>query len=296
MEIPRSTYNSGMAALLLAPMFWGGNFVVGRLIGGDVPPAWLNLFRWMLAALVLAPFFLQGLWTIRKHVIREFPALAVLSALGLVGFNNFLYQGLTSANLASAALTFALTPFLVIFIDACVGSRALNLRAFALSLLCFVGVFFSQWNELTSDQVSSLAMVYLIAAAFSFASYSVALKYLAQSIPSSESFFAQVLLCVPIQFWITLQVAPDFDIWGMEEREWIGIVYLGVFASALAFSLWSRGLRYINSEQTGGLLALVPVFAGFFGWAFLNGETSGAELGLLVLVAFAALGLGRSTL
>ena len=293
MEIPRRTYDSGMAALLLAPMFWGGNFVVGRMIGGDVPPAWLNLFRWVLAAVVLAPFFLPGVMRIRKYVVRELPALAVLSALGLVGFNNFLYLGLASANLASAALTFALTPFLVIFIDACVGSRRLNLRTVSLSLMCFFGVVLSQWSDLSGDQVSSLGMIYLAAAAVSFAAYSVALRYLAQSIPSSEGFFAQVLLCVPIQFWIALQVAPDFSVWELEEREWISIAYLGVFASAFAFSLWSRGLRRINSEQAGGFLALVPVFAGFFGWAFLNGETSGTELGLLVLVACAAFGLSR---
>lgn len=275
-------------------MFWGGNFVVGRLIGGEVPPTWLNLLRWLLAAVVLAPFLLRRTWRIRKDLIREFPALAVLSTLGLVGFNNFLYLGLVTANLASAALTFALTPFLVVLIDSCIRSGSLELKPILLSSVCFFGVLLSQWSDPSAVEASSIGMVYLFAGSISFATYSVALRFLARSIPSGESFFAQVILCLPIQFWIASQFSPDFEISHVSDAEWWGITYLGLFASALAFSLWSKGLRLVSAEQAGGLLALVPVFAGFFGWIFMSDETTSAELGLLVVVAIAATALGRS--
>ena len=39
--------------LLVPPLMWAGNAVVGRLAAGHVPPLALNAMRWALAALIL---------------------------------------------------------------------------------------------------------------------------------------------------------------------------------------------------------------------------------------------------
>ena len=42
-------------ALLGAAALWGSNPVLGRLVGGDVPPITLSWLRWLVTLTILAP-------------------------------------------------------------------------------------------------------------------------------------------------------------------------------------------------------------------------------------------------
>jgi drug/metabolite transporter (DMT)-like permease len=52
------------AALLLslAPLFWAGNALVGRMVYPLIPPMTLNFLRWVLAGLLLLPL---ARWVLR---------------------------------------------------------------------------------------------------------------------------------------------------------------------------------------------------------------------------------------
>ena len=43
------------ALLLIPPLLWAGNAVVGRLMQGSIPPITFNFLRWVLAFLMLLP-------------------------------------------------------------------------------------------------------------------------------------------------------------------------------------------------------------------------------------------------
>ena len=49
--------------LVLPPMLWAGNAVVGRLVNGLVPPITLNFLRWALAFVLLLPL---AAWVVRR--------------------------------------------------------------------------------------------------------------------------------------------------------------------------------------------------------------------------------------
>ncbi len=44
--------------LVLAPLFWAGNFVFGQPLSEALPPFGINLIRWALACVVLVPLYL----------------------------------------------------------------------------------------------------------------------------------------------------------------------------------------------------------------------------------------------
>jgi hypothetical protein len=54
--------------LALAPLFWSGNFVLGRAIAGDVPPIGLAFWRWLVGAIILAS-------VARPAVRRDWPTI-----------------------------------------------------------------------------------------------------------------------------------------------------------------------------------------------------------------------------
>ena len=58
----RHTLTPGTAVLLvIAPLMWAGNAVVGRLVHELVPPITLNFLRWLLAFALLLPLAWQVL-------------------------------------------------------------------------------------------------------------------------------------------------------------------------------------------------------------------------------------------
>ena len=52
------------ALLMLPPLFWAGNAVVGRALVGLVPPFALSFLRWALAGMILTAFVWRG---VREH-------------------------------------------------------------------------------------------------------------------------------------------------------------------------------------------------------------------------------------
>ena len=72
----------GTAAMLVVPpMLWAGNAVVGRLVHDLIPPLTLNFIRWVLAFLILLP--------LARHVLHRgsplWPHWRRYALLGLLG-------------------------------------------------------------------------------------------------------------------------------------------------------------------------------------------------------------------
>jgi drug/metabolite transporter (DMT)-like permease len=44
--------------LILATLFWAGNFTFGRMLSEALPPFGINLIRWIIACVVLVPLTL----------------------------------------------------------------------------------------------------------------------------------------------------------------------------------------------------------------------------------------------
>ena len=53
--------------LVLATLFWSGNFIVGKAASlFEIPPFTLNFYRWTFAWLILAPFTLKEILKKKK--------------------------------------------------------------------------------------------------------------------------------------------------------------------------------------------------------------------------------------
>ena len=63
-----SKNQSAFIFLILATLFWSGNFIVGKAATlFEIPPFSLNFYRWTFAWLILAPFTLKEI--IQKKII-----------------------------------------------------------------------------------------------------------------------------------------------------------------------------------------------------------------------------------
>ena len=74
--------------LLLATLFWSGNFIVGKAASlYEIPPFSLNFYRWFFAWLILAPFTLKEIFKKKIYIIQNFKLFAVLGITSITIFN-----------------------------------------------------------------------------------------------------------------------------------------------------------------------------------------------------------------
>ena len=82
--------------------------------------------------------------------------------------------------------------------------------------------------------------------------------------------------------------------WGaMPVGIWFGTAYTGVFGIAVAYLLWSRGVRTIGQSRTAVYQNLVPVIALATAWLWLSEAPTGQQLiGAAVILSGVALARG----
>jgi drug/metabolite transporter (DMT)-like permease len=95
--------------LIIPPLLWAGNAVVGRMVSELIPPITLNFFRWAIAFAILLPFGFSifrkgsGLWQSRKR-------FALLGLLGIGLYNALQYMALHTSTPINVTLVGASMP------------------------------------------------------------------------------------------------------------------------------------------------------------------------------------------
>ena len=103
--------------LVLAVLFWSGNFIFARLVSNIIEPMQLSFFRWFFVLILLLPYLLFHYKNILKVIKKEYFLIIIFSALGIAGFNTFLYYGLETTTATNALLINSSTPMFIIVIS-----------------------------------------------------------------------------------------------------------------------------------------------------------------------------------
>jgi len=142
---------STLALLLLPPMLWAGNAVVGRMVSDLVPPILLNFMRWLLAAAILLP--LAG-WVLRpgSGLLRSWRRFALLGLLGVGMYNALQYMALKTSTPINVTLVASSTPVFMLVIGGLFFGQRITRPQVLGALLSMTGVLFvlsrGQWEVL----------------------------------------------------------------------------------------------------------------------------------------------------
>ena len=100
--------------LVLTTLFWSGNFVLGRGVHTVFTPFTLSFWRWAVALAILLPFVWTSLCGQAPLLRRHWAILLLLSILGVVNFNTFVYIGLQTTTATNAVIMLSITPVLIL--------------------------------------------------------------------------------------------------------------------------------------------------------------------------------------
>ena len=261
--------------LVFTTLLWGGTFIAGRTLAGAVPPFTAAFFRFALAsiALLILRRMFEGPIKLPPRMILL--PLFFLGVTGVFSYNACFFTGLQYIEAGRASLIIALNPLAITLCAAVFLHEKLGLHHIFGILLSLIGAIFVISNGHPSLILSGnfgkgeLAILGCVA---SWAAYSIIGKTVLQVLSPLtavlySSMIGTVLLFVPALYENSLGTALSYS-----PTSWISLIFLGVFGTAVGFSLYYRAIRTIGPTRSGVFINLVPLFAIILSWLIL-GET-----------------------
>jgi drug/metabolite transporter (DMT)-like permease len=259
--------------LVLPPLLWAGNFIVGRAVRDDMTPMTLSLGRWLIALVCLLPFALRAMrrdWS--RYWDHRWLVLGT-SIVGVAAYNSLLYFSLRTTTASNALLLNSLAPLLIVLLGAAFYRQRLSFGQ-ALGLgLSFIGVLtlvlqgrWSQWQNITFVPGDAIVLV----AAVCWAVYTLWLRRLPADLDRLGLMGIQVILALMVLLPATLieYKLGTRPTWGAES--FAAMAYVGVFASALAYLLYMRAVQCFGPARAGLCVHLAPMFGVVLSALFLH--------------------------
>jgi drug/metabolite transporter (DMT)-like permease len=278
------------ALLVLMPLFFASNLIIGRASAGLVEPWTLAFWRWALAALILLPFAWTGIVENAARLRAVARELFILGALGMLICGGLVYVSLHSTTATNATLIYTASTLFIVLLDALYFGNPLTPVRIAGLILGFLGV---ATIVLHGDLVRLVTLelnwgdLGIAICALSWAIYSVMLKGKAlRTLPTLPLFAvisgAGALTLVPMMLFeaVVLGAVPTSG------RAWASILALAIVPSVLAYGIYQIGVKQVGPSVTGVFLYLMPVY-GVVLAALTLGESFQTyhALGLVLVVA-----------
>lgn len=259
--------------LVVAMLIASANPVVGRGVIQDVPPFALSFWRFVAAAVALAPFAIGPLRAQRALFGRQWQRMAGMGLVGFSGYNAFLYLGVQTTTAINAALITTMAPVAILALTWAIYRERIGMIGVAGMVLGLAGVAVT----VTHGDIAILYRLALVPgdllvvlAVLSFAFYSLLLRKLEPGTNSIAFMFV-------VDLWALLAVTP-FYLWELAQGQGFeltgsalgAILYVGVMATAVSFTMYTQAASVVGASAAAQVIYLTPVFASAMAVVFLG--------------------------
>jgi drug/metabolite transporter (DMT)-like permease len=276
-----------ITAVSVTVVAWASAFVVIRYAGPSYSPGSLSLGRLVVGAAALSVMMI-GRRRVRMSG-REWGLVALIGVAWFAVYNVALNAGEHRVDAGTAAMLIQLAPIIIGVLAGLLLGEGFpqmlvigGLVAFAGTLLIGIATSTGQAN------VAGVLLVLLSAAVYAVAT--VAQKVVLRRIPGLQVTW----LGCTIGMVACLPFAPSLlsDVGHAPVSATLGVVYLGLVPTAVAFSSWAYALARTDAGRLGATTYLVPPVTIMMGWLFL-GEVPRLLAIVGGLVSLVGVGLAR---
>ena len=251
--------------LLLAALFWSGNFIVGKAASlFEIPPFTLNFYRWTFAWLLLAPFTLNEILLKKNYIFKNIKLIIILGITSITVFNSIVYYSLNFTQVISGVLMISTIPVMIIIFCALLKIEKTNIYQ-------VLGVIFSLSGVIVIITKADLSILFnlnfnkgdlwMVVAMFSWAMYSALLRKkkfelsqlsLLQTIISAGLIFLLPAYLIEFVLGYRANINLPFV---------LTLTYVVLFPGLASFIFWIKGISLIGSNRSGVFLHLMPIFS-----------------------------------
>ncbi|MBR0552473.1 DMT family transporter [Stakelama marina] len=277
-EPPRSTRLAVLIPFAVVTLIWGSTWIVIRGQIAEVPAAWSVTYRFLTASTVM---FALALWRRERFPIDP-RGLLFAAGLGLSQFClnfNFVYQAehYITSGLVAAIIALLLVPN-ALLARIFLGQR-MGVQLLAGSALAVVGIALLFVQEARAD-LSATGTVWLGIALAVLGMLAASVANVMQATGFSRRYPMVPMLATAMLIGAAMNGAFAWTTLGAPVGStspgyWAGVAYLGIFASALNFTLYFGVIRVIGPAKAAYSSVLVPIIAMGFSTVFEGYRWSG---------------------
>jgi drug/metabolite transporter (DMT)-like permease len=266
--------SNGAAYLLLAlaVLCWAGNWVIARALRFDAPPAAMTFWRWAIAAAVLVPFAwhdLRAQW----GLIKDSWKILFLLALFASPLQHIpVYEGLRHTTAINGAILNATSPVFIALLAVLVGERLRARNALGIGIaICGVAVVIGGGDprSLLGLQVN-VGDVWVLAGMLSWSAYNVALRRRPAKLDRVATLAVLSIIGAAATAPVYVLEMARGEMLEVNAGTLAGVVYMGVFASVVAYVFWNAAVDRVGATRAGPFMYLMPVFTPLLSIAFLG--------------------------
>jgi|SRR5690625_1311517 len=259
---------STIVFLVVPPLLWAGNAVVGRVISDQIPPFALNFVRWALATLIMLPLG-RAIFARGSGLLRNWRQYGVLGLLGIGVYNGLQYLALHTSKPVNVTLVGASMPIWMLVIGTLFFRTPISRTQLSGALLSIVGVLLvlshGDWRQLVGFRFVA-GDLYMLLATLIWTVYSwMLVKWgdLAKAGNWATFLLAQLLygtVLSGVLAGVELAVTPGWNIvWSPGLL--FALAYLAVGPALIAFRCWGAGVQRTGPTTAGIFYNLTPFFA-----------------------------------
>lgn len=255
-------YMDGRLLLLVPGLVWAGNAIVARSVAGEIPPIGLAFWRWVLGGLIVLPFALAHVKRDAAVMLRNWPIMVLLSALGISAFNTGLYLAAETTTALNIITLQTAVPVLIVLATFLIfGERVTGRQAAGIALsLAGALVLVSHGDAAVLAGLDfNRGDLWMLGACLVYAIYTALLRLRPPVHALSflcATFFIGAALLAPLYVGESAQVKPV----PLNLHAVLAIAYVALFASALGYFAYNRTVEVLGANTAGLTVYLVPVF------------------------------------
>lgn len=270
---------AAVGALVLATLFWSGNFIAGRAIRSEIAPLELNAIRWGLCLAIMLPFTLRGLIAHRRALCASWRKVVLLGLTGIAAFHTMVYQALSLTEAVNCLLILALAPIATVaggMVWNGFQPTATQVAGLLVSLVGALVLVLSGGDHGISLLQVDVGKLWMFGAILIWAWYTLLLRAKPAGVPQTVILVASIMVALAAMLVLLLVRGVEHP--QMSGDTAIAVLYIAVFASALGFLFWSYGISVIGPERGGQFVHLMPIFGSLLAVLMLGEEISALML------------------
>lgn len=219
---------------------------------------------------------------LKNYKTKDYIKISSIGILGTFLYNLFLYLGINNMSASQAFIINYLWPIMIVFFACIILKEKITLRKIIAIIMSFVGVIVVTTNGdlLHIENNSLLGMIYCILAAVSYGLFSVLNKKVSYN--RFVSMMLYYLISFIISFLFSIIIGKIFI---LEVSQLLGLLWIGIFTSAIAFTTWAISLEKGDVVKISNLAYITPFLSLVWTYFILKEDFSiYSIIGLCIIV------------
>ncbi len=247
-----------MLMLVGAMTLAGSSVVVGKILVGSLPVFLAAFASLMVAFLCMIPLMYGRISELGNLTRKQWGNLFMQGLCGIVLFRVFTLYGLHTAGAVQAGIITGTTPAVLALLSLLLLGEPLTKRGVA-GLICAVSgcLFITSFNSEVTIESSFFGCVLVGAAVVCEALFTIFRKRVAESVSAITN--TTVLIFCSLMLLIVPAALDLRDMTEMVDTTTVlSVIYYGVFATVLAYLLWTSAVGKVSGQTAGVATAAMP--------------------------------------